>query len=154
MCTSDSPCGVPFRRCLGGSLSSPFLRDDEAKAVSNIDSHDMYATSYSPLFPVVVAPSATSGGQLLDLSFKGTGNPDCTQQPPNDMIDDYFHRLGLSVQTTSAKTHSNSATLPPPLPVFNKTSSCVSPKFIISYWMCFVFQMYLYFEDGPLTSFH
>jgi len=139
MCTSDSPCGVPFCQCSGASLPSPFHCDDEAKTVSNIDSHNIYAPYYSPLFPVAVAPGPTSGGQLLDLSFKGAGNPDCTQQPPNDVTDDYFHRLGLSVQTTSAKILSNSATLPPPLPVFDKISSRVSPRFIISYWMCFVF---------------
>ena len=82
-----------------------------------------------------VAPSPTSGGQ----------------QPPNDVIDfDYWiHRL-----TTPAETLSKSAALPPPLPVFDKTSSRVSPRFITSYWMCFVFQMYLCFEDGPLTGFH
>jgi len=131
MSTSDSPCGVPFCRCSGPPLSSPFLRD-EAKAVSNID---ISASSDSP---VVVTPSPTSGGQ----------------QPPNDVIDfDYWiHRL--LVQTASAETLSNSTALPPPLPVFDKTSSRVSPRFIISYWMCFVFQMYLCFKGGPLTAFH
>jgi len=95
MCTSDSPCGVPFCWCSGAPLSSPFLRD-EAKTVTNID---IYST-------VVVAPSPTSGGQ----------------QPPNDVIDiDYWiHRL--SAQITSAETL---------LPVLDKTSSRVSPRFIL-----------------------
>jgi len=145
------PYGVPFCWCSG---ASPILRDDEAKTVSNIDSHDLYASYCSPPFPVVVAPSPTSGEQLLDLSFRGAGHPDCIQQPPNYVIDYWSHRLGLSVQTTSAENLSNSATLPPPLPVFDKTSSHVSPRFIISYRMCSFFQMYLYFEDGPLTGFH
>jgi hypothetical protein len=145
-----SPCGIPSCRCSGASLSSLFIHD-EAKTVSNIESQNLYPPSYSPSIPVA---SPTSGGQPA-LSFKGPGNPDYTQQPPDHVIEYWYHQLGLSVHTPSAETLSNSATLPsaPPPPVFDEISSRVSIKFIISHWICFVFEMYVCFEAGLLTDF-
>ena len=143
MCADDiSPCGVPFCRSSGATLSSHFLHNDEANGVNNIDPQYLCAPRRSLSFPAVVSPSPTSGGQLFDESLNGAINPECTQQPPNHMIDHWFHRLGPSVQATSLETSlSNSATVSLPFQVFNEVSSHVSPKFIPLYWICFVFEM-------------
>ena len=116
MCADDiPPCGVPFCRSSGAALSSHSLHDDEAKSVSNIDFQHLCAPHYSLSFPAVVSPSPTSGRPLVlfDQSFKGARNPDCTQQPPNYVIDHWFHRLGPSVEAMSSGTISNSATVSP-----------------------------------------
>ena len=140
LCANDiSPYGVPFCRSSGATLSSHFLYEDEAKGVSNIDFQYLYSPHYSPSFPPSISPSPSPAGQLLDLSFKGGINPECTQQPPSYVIDYWFHRLGLSVQATSSETLSNSTTVPPLFQTFDDTSSRVSPKSIILDW---VFEMY------------
>lgn len=131
-----SPYGVPFCRSSGVTLSSHFLCDDEAKSVSNIDFY-LYTPHYFPSFPPVISPNPSPGGQLLDLSFKGGINPECTQQPPSYVIDYWFHRLGLSIQTTSSETL-NSIAVPPGFQVFDEISSLVSPKLKILYCICFV----------------
>jgi hypothetical protein len=158
MCINDmSLCVVPSCRCSGASLSSPLIHDDEAKTVSNIEFHNLYPPSYCPSIPIVVAPSPAYGEQPAP-SFKGAGNPDYTQQPPDHVIDYWYHQLGLSVQTPSAETLSNSTTLPssfpaPPFPVLDEIGSRVSMEFIISHWIGFVFEMYACFEGGLLTDF-
>ena len=147
-------CRVPFCQCSGAPLSSPSIHD-EAKSVSNINSHNTYPPSYSPSLSALVATSPTSGGQM-DLPFRDAGNPCCMQQPPNHVIDYWFHRLGLSVQTTSAETLSNlpivgTSSNPPtgvPLfPVLGEINSRVSPNFITSYCVCFAFEVYEIYID-------
>ena len=129
-------CRVPFCQCSGAPLSSPSIHD-EAKTVSNINSHNTYPL-YFPSLSAVVATTPPSGGQM-DLPFRDAGNPSCIQQPPNHVIDYWFHRLGLSVQTTSAEnlsnvpivgTSSNSPAGVHPFPVLDEINSCVSPEFI------------------------
>ena len=100
----------------------------------------------------------------MDLPFKDAGIPACTQQPPNYVIDYWFHRLGLSVQTTSAETLSNLPTVetssnsPTGVPLFlvlDEINSRVSPNFITSSLVCFVSEVYeIYFECVLLTGFH
>ena len=64
-----------------------------------------------------------------DQGFEDALNQDYAQQPPNWIIDYWFHYLGLSLDTAPLETPSTLPTLPSSFSVRNDTNDVVSHSF-------------------------
>jgi hypothetical protein len=68
---------------------------------------------------------------LLTLrALEDAGDPAYAELPPVDVIDYWYHHVGLNFPTTSVED-SNSATFLPPVPVTNDIGAVVSPMLFI-----------------------
>ena len=126
-------CACSYCPSSGSPLGEDFPSNSHAQSDGYVTNHTYIGPHCVVPIPVATAPRLPSEGctMAMDQGFEDALHPDHAQQPPDWMIDYWFHYLGLSLDTAPLETHSTLPTLPSSFPVCSDTNGAVSQSFLI-----------------------
>ena len=118
----------------GGSVREDVFHSDEAKRERGF-SHYEINTPQSILSSLAITSHFPSEGDIPSTQYTNGGSvsPDYMEQPPDHVIDYWFHRLGLSLDTPLAGTPSGLLKPPSSFSVLDNIGLSVSPTLTILY---------------------